>query len=152
MTSKSARGNQHSYTPEQVAHFKAEVLEKLPQGWTLRQIFEQDGMCSMRHFFQTVLPGDESFVQQYARAFELRNEYWAEDMVEIADDARNDWMETRYGPKFNKDAAERSKLRIETRKWLMGKSQPKKYGDKVELKHSGDADAPAVFTLKIDNG
>jgi hypothetical protein len=55
----------------------------------------------------------------------LRNDFLADEMVDIADDGSDDWWETKYGPKFNWDAAERSKIRIEARKWLMGKSQPK---------------------------
>ncbi len=50
----------------------------------------------------------------------------------------------------NPEVAKRSQLRIETRKWLMGKSQPTKYGDKTIV--SGDPDAPITqaFTLKIE--
>jgi hypothetical protein len=55
---------------------------------------------------------------------ERRNDYWADELVEIADDGRNDWMNTKWGEKFNKEAAERSKIRIEARKWLMGKRNP----------------------------
>lgn len=47
-------------------------------------------MCSMSHFFTKILPSDEDFQKQYARAFDLRNDYWAEEMVEIADDSRNE--------------------------------------------------------------
>jgi hypothetical protein len=69
---------------------------------------------------------DEEFSKQYARAFELRNEFWAEEMVEIADDGRNDWMTRTYGDTEvdvpNPEVAKRSQIRIETRKWLMGKS------------------------------
>jgi hypothetical protein len=53
-------------------------------------------------------------------------------MVEVADDGRNDSMETKYGMKVDREAVERSKLRTETRKSLMAKSQPKKYDEKIE--------------------
>lgn len=33
----------------------------------------------------------------------------------------------------------------------MGKSQPKKYGEKADVTHLTDPDTPAIFTLKIDN-
>lgn len=49
-------------------------------------------MCSMTYLYRDLLPYDEDFSKQYARAFELRNEFWAEEIVEIADDGRNDWM------------------------------------------------------------
>lgn len=140
-----------SFTPLQIATFKERVLELLPQGWTVRRILDEPGMCSMTYFFSVLLPNDEDFQKQYARAMELRNDAWADEIIDIADDASGDWWETKFGPKFNRDAAELSKLRVEARKWLMGKSQPKKYGDKVEMTHKGDGEAPPVFTLKIDN-
>lgn len=144
------------YKEHDLSRFKAEVLEKLPQGWTLRQIFAQPGMCAMSFFFAKVLPEDKAFKEQYARAMELRNEFWADEMVDIADDGSNDWMERELANGLtidvvNQEVVQRSKLRIEARKWLMGKSQPKKYGEKVEVEHKSDPDAPPVFTLKIDN-
>jgi hypothetical protein len=85
----------------------------------------------------------------------LRNEFWAEELIEIADNARNDYMMRQFGDTMvdvpNPELIARSKIRIETRKWLMGKSQPKKYGDKVDVDHTTDPDAPPVFRLKIDN-
>jgi hypothetical protein len=52
------------------------------------------------------------------RAFELRNEFWAEEMVEIADDGRNDWMTRTYGDTEidvpNPEVTKRSQIRIET--------------------------------------
>jgi hypothetical protein len=74
-------------------------------------------------------------------------------MVEIADDGANDWMETKCGYKVDREAVDRSRLRVEARKWLMGANQPWKYDEKVELKHTGAGDNPVAhtFILKIDN-
>jgi hypothetical protein len=101
----------------------------------------------MTYFFTVLLPGDEDFQKQYARAMDLRNDAWADEIIDIAGDASDDWFETKFGPKFNRDAVERSKLRMEARKWLMGKSQPKKCGDKAEMTHKGDGDAPTAEAL-----
>ena len=38
----------------------------------------------------------------------------------------------------------RSRLRVDTRKWLMGKLAPKKYGDKVQQEISGDLSIKTV--------
>jgi hypothetical protein len=51
----------------------------------------------MTYLFRVLLPNDDDFSKQYARALELLNELWAEEMVEIADDRRNDWMTRTYG-------------------------------------------------------
>jgi hypothetical protein len=61
-----------------------------------------------------------------------------DELLEIADDGRNDWGEKRNdkgevtGWTVNGEHIQRSRARIDTRKWLMGKCVPKKYGDKVE--------------------
>jgi hypothetical protein len=75
--------------------------------------------------------------EQYARAKELQTDYMVEEMLQIADDAQNDYMERLdadgnvAGYRTNGEAIQRSKLRLETRQWLMRKLHPKKYGDQV---------------------
>ena len=66
-------------------------------------------------------------------------------MLEIADDGTNDWIErqnARSGETYialNDEAISRSRLRVEARKWLMGKMKPKKYGDKIDVDHGVQA-------------
>lgn len=57
----------------------------------------------------------------------------AEQCLEIADDASLDTIETRFGPKPDKEWVARSKLRVETRLKLLAKWHPKKYGDKLQV-------------------
>jgi hypothetical protein len=52
---------------------------------------------------------------------DLRNKFWVDELVDIANDGSDDWVETNSGPNFIEAAAEPSKSRIEARKWLMGK-------------------------------
>ena len=86
----------------------------------------------------------EEFSQQYARAKEAQTDAMAEEILDIAEDGRNDWIEAenkRTGETYielNREAIERSRIRIDARKWLMGKLKPKKYGDKVDVAHTGD--------------
>jgi hypothetical protein len=86
------------------------------------------------------------FLKQYARAKEESADAMAEEILEIADDGRNDWME-RHGEKtedgepvkgwqLNGEHIQRSRVRIDTRKWLASKLKPKKYGDRVDLTNS----------------
>lgn len=88
----------------------------------------------------------KDFSEQYARACRERSEAMAEDILDISDDGVNDWMAIQYGKdpnnvawKVNNEAVQRSKLRVETRKWLMSKMIPKKYGDKVDVTSDGKA-------------
>lgn len=75
----------------------------------------------------------EEFRQQYAHAKQESAEAFAEDILDIADDGSNDWMEVRdkkgnISIVLDKEHVMRSRVRIDTRKWLMEKLKPKKYG------------------------
>ena len=75
----------------------------------------------------------------YSRAKEAQADFMADEILEIADDARNDWMDREDpdnpGFRLNSEQIQRSKLRVDTRKWLASKLKPKKYGDKLEQTH-----------------
>jgi hypothetical protein len=72
----------------------------------------------------------------------------ADEMLEVADDGTNDWMLRRGSDEeddlyqLNGEHLQRSRLRVDTRKWLLSKALPKVYGDKLAL--GGDEDAPPI--------
>jgi hypothetical protein len=86
----------------------------------------------------------DGFSTQYTKAREIGYQSMADELMEIADDGRNDWMERRgeedAGWQANGEHIQRSRLRVDTRKWMLSKVLPKIYGDKVTLK--GDPDEP----------
>jgi hypothetical protein len=75
---------------------------------------------------------------RYTRAREIQAELLADQIIEIADDSTND-TKTIVGKAGdlieveNTEWTNRSKLRVEARKWIAAKLKPKKYGDKVEV-------------------
>lgn len=70
----------------------------------------------------------------------------AEEMLEIADDGRNDTYKDEDGREIaNQDVIARSRLRVDARKWLMARMAPKKYGDKIEQTLQG-GDTPIKIT------
>ena len=75
----------------------------------------------------------------------------ADQMVELSDQDRICEKVTIKGDGSREvvilDQVERTKLQIETRKWLLAKLNPKKYGDK--LAHTG-ADGAGPVVIKID--
>lgn len=103
---------------------------------------------------------EKPLINKYARAREMQADYLADEMIEIADDGTNDTLviETPSGSKEieNKEWTNRSKLRVETRKWIAMKLKPKKYGDKLDLTSGGEKLPPAQQTITIfklpDNG
>ena len=80
---------------------------------------------------------------QYAAARDDLMEYWASDIIEIADDGTLDTMAglNKYGDEVmvpNHANVQRDRLRIDARKWLLSKLAPRKYGDRLEVEHSGE--------------
>lgn len=64
----------------------------------------------------------------------------AEDILEIADNSSQDEIETPDGRiVVNNEFIQRSRLRVDTRKWLMAKMKPKVYGDKYDVTSDGKA-------------
>ena len=81
------------------------------------------------------------FRDQYAHARAMQADRLFDEAIEIADDASADWVETDDGKKvLNHEHVQRSRLRVDTRKWAAGKLAPKRYGDK--LQHTGDGGGP----------
>lgn len=124
----------------------AEICGRLADGQSLRTICRDEHMPDASTVFRWLKSNDD-FRQQYAHARELQAEAFAEDILEIADDGANDWMERTgkdgesVGWMLNGEHVQRSRLRIDARKWLASKLAPKKYGDKVEVGGPGEGGA-----------
>lgn len=86
---------------------------------------------------------DEDLCNRYARSKEMQMDYLSEDILVIADDADADkilYDNTVTGKKecyVDHEVVQRSRLRVDTRKWLMSKLKSKKYGDKLDVAHTG---------------
>lgn len=121
----------------------AELCARIAEGKSLRSVCRDEDMPSTRTFFRWIKE-IEAFRLQYARACEERTEAMAEEILDIVDDGRNDWMEVekKNGESMiilDKEAVMRSKLRFEARQWLMSKMKPKRYGDKLDVTSAGEA-------------
>ena len=83
----------------------------------------------------------EGFSAQYARARDLRADTLFDEALEIADETSDDWIRAEDEKKvLDHEHVQRSRLRVDTRKWAAGKLAPKRYGDK--LQHTGDGGGP----------
>lgn len=108
------------------------ICEKVSEGLSMRTICLADEFPEARTIYRWLRQYEE-FRQQYAHAKAEAAEAFNEDILDIADDGSNDWMEVRNKKGdieivLNKEHVMRSRLRIDTRKWLMEKLKPKKYG------------------------
>ena len=82
---------------------------------------------------------DAALADKYTRAREELIERMAQEVLELSDvdvglqpDGKKDWA-----------AVQKHKLQVDTRKWLLSKLAPKKFGDKLEL--TGDPDRPLAI-------
>lgn len=113
------------------------ILDKIAEGKSLRDICSAEGMPS-ESLVRKWAVQNEDFGAQYARAREAGMEALADEILDIADSQEGDILTTEDGREIvNHDAIQRAKLRVDTRKWLMSKIAPKRYGDKLDLNHSG---------------
>ncbi len=116
------------------------ICEQLALGYSIRTVCHKGDMPSVQTFFRWLRKYDE-FREQYARAKQEAADAMAEDILDIADDATNDWMEIHRRDavlyRLNGEHVQRSKLRIEARKFLMAKMKPKVYGQKIDLTSDG---------------
>jgi len=87
----------------------------------------------------------EDYLRKYARAKQDQADYLAEEILSISDDEANDFVEGEYGKVGNNAAIQRSKLKVDSRKWIASKLKPKKYGDKVENEITGELKVVAKF-------
>jgi len=134
--------------------FNQDIAEKICEelstsSKSLRTICKQDGMPTVRTVLSWLSEGDKedgkpefkAFLHQYARARENQADFLAEEIIEIADDGSNDLMTITKGDtsyeQENKEVTNRSKLRVDARKWIASKLKPKKYGDRIDHNHEG---------------
>jgi len=117
------------------------ICEELAAGKSLREICKSEGVLDKATVFRWLAKNDE-FRDQYARAREVQAELYADEIIEISDDGSNDWMERQNADGSSYTVADhehisRSKLRVDSRKWLLSKILPKKYGDKITQELTG---------------
>lgn len=127
------------------------ICGRLADGESLRSICRGEGMPSVSMVMRW-LGANDQFREQYARAREVQAESMFEEMLEIADDGRNDWVEKEQGNAVDHEHVSRSKLRVDTRKWMLARMAPKKYGDATNIKLSGDAENPLNLLVKEISG
>ena len=85
---------------------------------------------------------DDELAHNYARAREDLLERMAQEVLDLSDkevpetgDGKKDWQ-----------AIQKHKLQVDTRKWLLSKLAPRKYGEKLEV--SGDPQNPLVTRIE----
>jgi hypothetical protein len=91
--------------------------------------------------FRGWVAADDGMAKQYALARSLYHDQLAAEILEISDEAVG---ETANGGSDN-GAVQRNRLRVDSRKWLLSKLAPKRYGDRLQL--AGDEDNPVAVKV-----
>lgn len=130
---KRPRGRPTRYT-HKVAN---EILRRLASGETLRGICGDPGMPPASTVRGWVVDDRHGFAERYARARMLQADSLADETIEIADDLTED--------------AQSRRVRVDTRKWLIGKIHPAQYGDRAQVEHSGPGGGaiPTELTVRF---
>lgn len=147
-----------AYSKEQIKDAKNIIILKVSRGDSLKRVMEEDSKVPSRMKVYSWLNEhhkdyDKEFYDNYARARIERADGIFDEMIDIADDGRNDYMEKVIGGEtvevVNKEHIQRSRVRIDTRKWILSRMNPKRYGDKVQtdVTTNGKELKPVVLSL-----
>ncbi|HDX5565774.1 TPA: DNA-binding protein [Escherichia coli] len=122
-------GRPHGYTEEKAL----EICELVADGQSINKISKMPGMptrSTILKWFRDV----PEFSDMYIRAKEIGFEVLADEIIDIADAAEN----------IKTEELRRHQLMIETRKWLLAKLQPRKYGERVTQEIVGNKEEAPV--------
>lgn len=129
-----------------------EICSRIALGEMLLNICKDKDMPNPSTVYLWLLDEDKrEFSNNYRRARDAQAEKMFEEIIEIADDGTNDLMERRGEVVEDKEVTNRSKLRVETRKWYVSKVMPKKFGDKLDLTSAGDKLPTPIISLNDRN-
>jgi hypothetical protein len=114
------------------------ILDRIREGESVRSILDKTDRDLLPSFvtFCEWLNDDPQFAKQYGYACEIRAEKIFEDILKIADGISG------IDEPIN---VQRDRLKIDARKWMLGRMMPKKYGEKLEV----DANVTANTTFNI---
>lgn len=121
------RESKSEYT-EKAAQF---ICERIANGDSLVTICKSEEMPHIVTVYRW-LAENEGFRNMYVRAREDQADTMADEIVQIAD--------------TEEDSA-KARVRIDARKWVASKLKPRKYGDKLDIEHSGSVELDATKVL-----
>lgn len=122
------KGRPSKLTPE----LANEICIRIGTGQSLRSICREAGFPDWTTVHRWV-HANKDFAAKYREARQLQYQVWADEIVDIADDGTNDYVQTKNGTKFNREYFERSRLRVDSRKWLLSKLVRPVYGERTAV-------------------
>ncbi len=135
---RRGRGRPSRYTTE----LAADICRRLADGEPLRSICRDSAMPDKATVLRWLADKEKAdFRDQYVHAREMQADALFDEALEIADDTTGDITTGKDDKEtVNHENIQRSRLRVDTRKWAAGKLAPKLYGDKIQ--HTGEGGGP----------
>jgi hypothetical protein len=137
-----------AYSKEQKTKIFKSIISEIENGASLRTALKNNNNFSS-HTFNDWVNEDEEKGKQYARAKEQRTDLIFEEILNIADSQEGDVIHKDGIDIVNHDVINRARLRIDARKWMLGKMDKNKYGDKIQTEHSGEI---TTNVISLGNG
>ena len=114
----------------------SEICGRLVAGEPLVRMCRDEHLPDVRTVYRWLV-ANETFRHMYEAARQDQADTLADEIVQISDDGTNDFMEAEDSDgkvywKLNGENIQRSRLRVDARKWVAAKLKPRKYGDKTE--------------------
>ena len=149
----ATRGPKPGYNDPRAPAMIDEICRRVALGQSLGKICEEEDDFDFpaRPTFLDWVRNDTppGIADKYARARELQFEAWADQIVEHADRPLIG-EKTKEGPNGTEvttgDNVDRARLMVDSRKWMLSKLLPKKYGEKLQTEVSGADGGPVVVT------
>src|SRR6185312_6234426 len=129
------------------------ICQEISSGRSLIQICTDPDFPHRSTVFRW-LESHEEFRDKYARAREQQAEFYASEIVALADtpvEARRVVIKPDGTEEITiGDAVDRTRLQIDARKWYASKLAPKKYGDKLQQEVTGAGGGPIQAAITVE--
>jgi len=146
-TAKRGRGRPRTIPREEIIKKICEIIANSSKGLraAIKQVNQELNLKIDPTYLYRWINEDLALCQLYARAREDQADVLFDEAIEISDDSSEDDIfieaDTKEGKSAkrvaNNEFIQRSKLRVDTRKWAASKLKPKKYGDKLDINPTG---------------
>jgi hypothetical protein len=129
-----------------------EICARIAEGESLTHVCKDPRLparCTVTKFIVGRGVENTQFADRYARARESLLDVYADEIITIADDGTTDYVikTGRNGHEYqavDQEHIQRSRLRVDSRRWLLSKLRPEQYGDRLAV------DSTSELTVKHD--
>ena len=115
------------------------ICEEIAKGKSLSAVCRDNRIVQSSVYSQ--LSKDEEFAERYARARERQADFYADEIIELADNCSGSIGDSN-----------RTRLQIDARKWACSKLHPRKYSDKASMELSGKDGSPLAAPIIVNLG